>query len=146
MSLNLKEFGSILSRPEECVSLWIVCVGPYLVGLVCIPLFIDYLFFYCSLNITGVIKSRGMRWVGYVTRVGERRCLYRVLVGKLEGKKPLGRTRHRWEDNIEMDLQEVRCGGMNWFKLAQGKDRWQELVNEVMNLRFPQNVGNFLTG
>ena len=60
-----------------------------------------------------------------------------VLVGKPEGKRPLGRPRRRWEDNIKMDLQEVGCGGMDWIKLAQDRDRWRELVNAVMNLRVP---------
>ena len=69
--------------------------------------------------------------------MGERRGIYRVLVGKPEGKTPLGRTRHRWEDNIKMDLQEVGCGGMDWIKLAQDRDRWRALVNAVMNLQVP---------
>jgi len=68
---------------------------------------------------------------------GERRGIYRVLVGKPEGKRPLGRARHRWEDNIKMDLQEVRCGGIDWIKLVQDSERWQALVNVVMNLRVP---------
>jgi len=67
----------------------------------------------------------------------ERRGVYRVLVGKPEGKRPLGRPRHRWEDNINMDLQEVGCGGMGWINLAQDRDRWRALVNAVMNLRVP---------
>ena len=66
-------------------------------------------------------------------------------MGKPEGKRPLGRPRHRWEDNIKIDLQEVRCGCMDWISLAQDKDRWWALVNEVMKLRVPQNAGNFLT-
>ena len=65
--------------------------------------------------------------------------------GKPEGKRPLGRRRGRWEDNIKMDLQEVRCGGMDWIELAQGRDRWRALVNAVMYLLVPQNVGNYLT-
>jgi len=63
--------------------------------------------------------------------------MYRVLVGKPEGKRPLGRPRRRWEDNIKMDLQEVGCGGMDWIELAQERDRWRALVNVVMNLRLP---------
>jgi len=63
--------------------------------------------------------------------------LYRELVGKTEGQRPLGRPRHRWEDNIKMDFQEVGCGGMDWIKLAQDRDRWRALVNVVMNLRVP---------
>ena len=70
--------------------------------------------------------------------------MYRVLVGSPEGNRPLGRPRHRWEDNIMMDLQEVICGGMDWIKLAQDRDMWRTLVNEVMNPGVPQNGGNFL--
>jgi hypothetical protein len=66
---------------------------------------------------------------------GEERDVYRVLVGKPEGKRPLGRHRSRWEDNIRMDLQEVGCGGVDWIGLAQDRDRWRAIVNEVMNLR-----------
>jgi len=69
--------------------------------------------------------------------MGERRGVYRVLVGKPEGKIPLGRSRHKWEDNIRMDLQEVGCGGMDWIELAQYKDKWRALVNEVVNPRVP---------
>ena len=92
---------------------------------------------YSSPNIFRVIKSRKMRWAGLVARMGKRKCVYRVLLGKPEGKKPLGRPRNRWEDNMKIDLQEVVCGGMDWIKLAQDRDRWQALVNEVMNLRVP---------
>jgi len=67
--------------------------------------------------------------------MGERRGLYRVLAGKPQVKRPLGRPRHSWEDNIIMDLQEVRCGGMDWIELAQERDKWRALVNVVMNLR-----------
>ena len=80
---------------------------------------------YRSPNIMRVIKSRIMRWVGHVARMGEERCVYRVLVGKPEGKRLLGRPRRRWEDNIKTDLQEVGCGGMDWIELAQDRDRWR---------------------
>jgi len=69
--------------------------------------------------------------------MGEKRGVYRVLVGKPEGKRPLGRPRHRWEDNIKMDLQEVGCGGMDWIELAHNRDMWRALANAVMNLRVP---------
>jgi len=68
---------------------------------------------------------------------GGKRDVYRVLVGKPERKRPLGRPRHRWEDNIKMDLQEVECGGMEWIELAQDRESWQALVNAVMNLWDP---------
>ena len=88
---------------------------------------------YCSPNIVRVIKWRRMKWTGHVACMGERGGVYRVLVGRHEGKRPLGRPRRRWEDNIKMDL-EVGCGGMDWIELAQDRDRWRALVNEVMNL------------
>jgi len=73
---------------------------------------------YCSPVIVRVVKTRRMRWVGHVARMGERRVVYRVLVGKPEGKRPLGRPRYGWEEKIKMDLQEVRCVGMDWIKLS----------------------------
>jgi hypothetical protein len=73
---------------------------------------------------------------------GERRGMCRVLVGKPGVKRPLGRPRHRWENNIKMDLQEEGCGGMDWIELAQDRDSWRALVNVVMNLWVPQNAGN----
>ena len=95
-------------------------------------------------NIVRVVKSRRMRWAGQVARMGQVRGVYRVLVGKPEGKRPLGRPRRRWEDNIKMDLQEVGGCCDDWMELAQDRDRWRALVSTVMNLRF-QKCGQFLT-
>jgi hypothetical protein len=92
---------------------------------------------YCLPNIVRVLKSRIMRWAGHVARMEERRCVCWVLVEKPEGKRPLGRTRLRWKDNIETDIQKVGCGGMDWIDLAQGRNRWRALMNGVMNFRFP---------
>jgi len=87
-------------------------------------------------NIVQVVKSRRMRWAGHVARMGEGRGVHRVLVGKPEGKRPLGRPRHRWEDNIKMYLREVGGDG-DWIELAQDRDRWRALVNTVVNFRVP---------
>ena len=92
---------------------------------------------YCSPNIVRVIKSRRMRLAVQVARMWEGIGVYRVLVGKPEGKRPLERHRRRWEDNIKIDVQEVGCGGMDWIELAQDTDTWRALVNAVMNIRVP---------
>ena len=92
---------------------------------------------YSSPNIVRVIKSRRMRWTWHVARMGEERGAYKVLVGKPEGKRQLGRPRRRWVDNIRMDLQEVGCGYGDWIGLAQDRDGWRKLVYAVMNLRVP---------
>jgi hypothetical protein len=84
---------------------------------------------YSSPNIIRVIKSRRMRWAGNVACMGEKRGAYRILVGRPKGRRPLGRPRRRWEDNIKIDLQEVGWG-MDWIELAQDRDRWRALVNE----------------
>ena len=92
--------------------------------------------FYSLPNIVRVVKSRRMKWIGHVARMGEERSVHRVLVGKPEGKRPLGRPRHRWEDNIKMNLREVGRGG-DWMEFTQDRDRWRALVNTVMNFRVP---------
>jgi len=92
---------------------------------------------YSSPNIVRVIKWRRMRWAGHVAHMGEERGVFRVLVGKPEGKRPLGRPSRRCVDNIRKDLQEVECGYMDWIGLAQYRDRWRTLVSAVMNLRVP---------
>jgi hypothetical protein len=92
---------------------------------------------YSSPSIIRIIKSRRMRWAGYVAHMGQKRNAYRLLVGKPEEKRPLGRLRHRWVDNIRMDLGEVGWGDMDWIGLAQDRNRWRALVNSVLNLRVP---------
>ena len=88
-------------------------------------------------NIVRVVKSRRMRWAGHVARMGERKGVYRVLVGKTEGKRSLRRPRLRWQDNIKMDLQEVGWRDMDWIYLAQDRYSWRAVVNAVMKLRVP---------
>ena len=83
------------------------------------------------------IKSRRLRWAGHVARMGESRNAYRVLVGRPEGKRPLGRPRRRWEDNIKMDLREVGYDDRDWINLAQDRDQWRAYVRAAMNLRVP---------
>jgi hypothetical protein len=78
-----------------------------------------------------------MRWAGHVTRIAEERNAYRLLVGKSEGKRPLGRPRHRWMDNIKVDVLEISWGGVDWIALVQDRDKWRALVNAVINLRVP---------
>jgi hypothetical protein len=96
---------------------------------------------YFSPNVVWVIKLR-MRWAGHGAHMGERRGVYRILLGKHEGKRSLGRPRHRWEGSIKMDLQEVGCGGMDyWIELAEDRDRWWALMNAVVNLQVPLNAG-----
>jgi hypothetical protein len=90
---------------------------------------------YSSPDIIRQIKSRRMRWAGHVARMGEGRNLYRVLVGKSKGKRPLVRPRRRWEDGIKMDLREIEWGGVEWIHLTQDRDRWRAVVSAVMNLR-----------
>jgi hypothetical protein len=92
---------------------------------------------YSSPNIVRVIKSRRMRWAGHVARMGEGRGVYRVLVGRPERKRPLGRPRRRLEDNIKIDLREIGIDGANWIRLAQVRVQWRAFVNTVMNLRVP---------
>jgi len=88
-----------------------------------------------------VVKSRRMRWAGHVARMGEGRVVHRVLVGKSEGKRPLGRPRRRWEKYIKIDLQEVGGGCGEWIELAQDRDRWRVLVSTEMNFRVPKKRG-----
>jgi hypothetical protein len=88
-------------------------------------------------SIIRIIKSRRIRWVGHVARMGERRNAYRLLVGKPEGKRPLGRPRRRWVGNLRMDLVELGWGDVDWIGLAQYRNRWRALVNLVLNVRVP---------
>ena len=98
---------------------------------------------YSSPNTIRVTKKKEMG--GTCSTYGERRSAYRVLVGRNEVKRPIGRTRPVWADNCKMGLQEVGWGDMGWIDLVQNRDRWRVLVNVLMNLRVPQNSGNFLT-
>jgi hypothetical protein len=90
---------------------------------------------YSSPSIMRMMKTRRMRWAGHIARMGVNRNAYRILVGNSEGKKPLGRQRRRWVDNIKMDLRDIGWDGRDWIDLAQDKDQWRALVNAVMNLR-----------
>ena len=92
---------------------------------------------YCSPNIVRVIKLRRIIWAGHVACKWERRSKQGVVVRRPEGKRPLGKPRSRWEDNIKMDLQEAGCGGYGLDRLSQDRDRWRALVNAVMKLRVP---------
>jgi hypothetical protein len=87
-----------------------------------------------SPDIIRQVKSRRMRWAGHVARMGEERNVYKVLVGKPEGKRPLGRPRRRWEDGIRMDLREIGLREVDWIRLSQDRDRWRAVVSAVMNL------------
>jgi hypothetical protein len=90
---------------------------------------------YSSPDIIRQVTSRRMGWAGHVARMGEERKVYKVLVGKPEGRRPLGRPRRRWEDRTRMDLREIGLGGVDWIRLAQDRDRWRAVVSVVMNLR-----------
>jgi hypothetical protein len=92
---------------------------------------------YYSPNVVRVIKSRRMRWAGHVARMGEGTDVYRVLVGRPEGKTPLGRPRRRWEDNIKLDFREIWIDEANWIQLAQDRVQWRAFVNTVTNIRVP---------
>jgi hypothetical protein len=92
-----------------------------------------------SPSVIRIFKSRVMRWAGHVERTGQRRSAYRLLVGKPEEKRPLGRPRRRWVDNIRMDLGEVGWGYVDWIGLAKDRNRWRALVNSVLNLQVPCN-------
>jgi hypothetical protein len=93
--------------------------------------------------IVRLIKSRRMRWAGHVACMVEGRGVYRVLVGRPEGRRPMGRLRRRWEDNIKLDLRDIGIDGANWIQLAQDMVQWQASVNTVMNLRVPQRKQDF---
>jgi hypothetical protein len=92
---------------------------------------------YSSPNIVRVIKSRITRWAKHVARMGEGRGVYRVLVGRPEGKRSLESPRRRWEDNMKVDLREIGIDGANWIQLAQNRAQWRVFVNTVINLRIP---------
>jgi hypothetical protein len=101
---------------------------------------------YSSLSIIRIMKLRRIRWAGHVARMGEKRNVYRLLVGKPEGKRPLGRSRCRWEDNIKMDLVEIERGCVGWIGVVQARDKLRAVVNAVMNRLVPQNAGSLSSG
>jgi hypothetical protein len=90
---------------------------------------------YLSPNIIRQIKSRRIRWAGHVARMGEERKVYKGLVGRPEGKRPLGRPRRRWEDGVRLGFREFGLGRVDWIRLAKDRDRWRAVVSAVMNLR-----------
>jgi hypothetical protein len=118
------ELGSIFSAHTLFISYYKVIV-------------FDPFDLYTLPHIVWVVKSRRMRWAGHVARVGEDRGVHRVLEGKPEGKRPLGRPRRRWKDNIKMNLQEVGWGRGDWMEVAQDRDRWRALVGTVRDFRVP---------
>jgi hypothetical protein len=93
-----------------------------------------------------MVMSKRMRWTGHIARIGGQNEAYMILVGKPEGKRPLGRPRRRWVDNIKIDLREIGWDGMDWIELAQDRDQWRALVNTVMNLQVFKIAENFLNG
>jgi hypothetical protein len=95
----------------------------------------DVRILYSSPNIIRQIKSRRLRWAGHMAHMGEESKVYRVLMGKPEGKRSLGRPRRRWEDGIRMNVREIGLGSVDWIQLDQDRNRWRALVNTVMNLR-----------
>jgi hypothetical protein len=100
---------------------------------------------YSSPNIIIMIKSKWMRWAGHEARIGDQWNSYRILAGKPGRKRPLGRPRRRWEDNIEMDIRETGWDGVELIDLTQDRDQWRALVNTVMNLRVPKSIGKLLS-
>ena len=96
-----------------------------------------FLILFRSPNIVWVIKSRRLRWAGYVARMEEGRSAFKIVKGKPTGKRPLGRPRRRWEDNIRMDLEEIGINASNWVDSAQDRNYWRALVNAALNLRVP---------
>jgi hypothetical protein len=127
----LSQYISDIYGPQKFISchLNLTAIREYVVTVYSLP------------NIVRVVKSRRMRWAGHVARMGEDRGVHRVLVGKPEGKRPSGRPRRRWEDNIKMDLQEVGGSRGDWMELARDRDRWRALVGTVRNFRVPQMRG-----
>jgi hypothetical protein len=97
---------------------------------------------YASPNIFRMIKGRRMRWAGHVAYMAEIRSTFNILVGKPEGKRPLGRSRYRWANNIRLDLSEIRWEGVDWIHVAQDRNQWRAVVNTVMNLKVSYKAGN----
>jgi hypothetical protein len=115
----------LVCKRDEVTGSWRTLHNEELHGLYSLP------------SIVRVIKARMMRWAGHVAHMGEVRGVYNILVGRPEGRRPLGRPRRRWEDNIKMDFREIGFGDVDWIQWSQDRDRWRALVNTVMNLRVP---------
>jgi hypothetical protein len=92
---------------------------------------------YCSPSIIRIIKSRKIRWAGHVARRRKKRNAYRILVGKPVGKRPLGRPRRMWVDNMKTDIREIEWDGVDWIDMAQDRDQWRAIVNTILDLRVP---------
>jgi hypothetical protein len=123
--MGIPEFFILLLHSNEVIGEWTKLHNEELHDL------------YSSSSIIRISKARRMRWAGYVARIGEKRNAFRLLVGKPKGRRPLGRPRRMWLDNIRMDVVEVGWGDVDWIGLAQDRDRWRALVDLVLNLRVP---------
>jgi hypothetical protein len=127
----------LLNNPKILYRFQELVTGPTLKQQISVHNLSNYSFRINMIFIIIVVTSRRMRWAGHVARMGERRSVYRILVWSPEGKRPLGKLRRRWEDNIKMNLRKIEIDGANWIRLAQDRVQWRAFMNTVMNLRVP---------